>query len=761
MTTAWQRTIVNDLGEPIPNALVDVYIAGTATRATIFSTHTGTAQTNPFTATAAGFARFYAAGGVYDITITGGGQTQTWQRVALGTAQAVDAVTGTSDTTANRLLRTGATGDQLAADLSRTGAQTIGTINDANVLVKRNGAEVARFGAGGRLLVGTTTDDGSSVLQTVGNVRVGANGGSAQIILNGQGRTTWPEASGDAASLADVLANGGTATAYDMAVRHATVASLRSSAEMPLWTSGTEKARFTADGKLLIGKTTDDGNLLQINGGLSANAATLRSATIGGRASALSAPGSLFARMGLENTLERAGTYEVTTVDCTAGSAVGAGTYFRIYGPDLSGAAISETAAGVPVDVWMTLDGAGTEPASSADRYLPVAILSGDTADDVATKVAAAINADVGFTSFAQGNKIYILPTMTGDYTDATAETSGFTVTKVADGSGNLTGTLKWYGGVLAPNGKIYCVPNSATEVLIIDPATNTTDRTSISTGLSGSNKWYGGVLAPNGKIYCVPRNAEEVLIIDPTTNTADRTSISTGLSGSNKWFGGVLAPNGKIYCVPDSAEEVLIIDPTTNTADRTSITGLSGSEKWYGGVLAPNGKIYCVPRNAEEVLIIDPATNTTDRTSISTGLSGSEKWYGGVLAPNGKIYCVPGTATEVLIIDPTTNTTDRTSISTGLSGAGKWFGGVLAPNGKIYCVPNSATEVLIIDPTTNTADRESITGLGGTNKCFGGVLAPNGKIYCVPNSAQNALAINGGSQAIPSWYLSAHYNKL
>ena len=38
-----------------------------------------------------------------------------------------------------------------------------------------------------------------------------------------------------------------------------------------------------------------------------------------------------------------------------------------------------------------------------------------------------------------------------------------------------ITGVTGGYeGGVLAPNGKIYCVPNTATSVLIIDPATDT-----------------------------------------------------------------------------------------------------------------------------------------------------------------------------------------------------------------------------------------------------------------------------------------------
>lgn len=64
-----------------------------------------------------------------------------------------------------------------------------------------------------------------------------------------------------------------------------------------------------------------------------------------------------------------------------------------------------------------------------------------------------------------------------------------------------LPGTgFKWQGGVLAPNGKVYAIPSQSTSVLIIDPATNTYDNTTIS-GLTVSFSWRGGVLAPNGKI--------------------------------------------------------------------------------------------------------------------------------------------------------------------------------------------------------------------------------------------------------------------
>jgi hypothetical protein len=158
-------------------------------------------------------------------------------------------------------------------------------------------------------------------------------------------------------------------------------------------------------------------------------------------------------------------------------------------------------------------------------------------------------------------------------------------------------------------------------------PNVDTTESTSLfdgGTDLSGTDKWVGGVLAPNGKIYGIPFYSTTVLCIDPSNNTV---STFGSLTGSGKWIGGVLAPNGKIYGIPLESTTVLCIDPSNNTI--STFGSLSGSGKWYGGVLAPNGKIYGIPCNSTTVLCIDPSNNT-----ISTfgSLSGTYKWYGGYL---------------------------------------------------------------------------------------------------------------------------------
>ena len=316
----------------------------------------------------------------------------------------------------------------------------------------------------------------------------------------------------------------------------------------------------------------------------------------------------------------------------------------------------------------------------------------------------------------------------------------------------------KYQGGVLAPNGKIYCIPGKANDVLVIDPLTDTT--TSIPLPNPDSNLWkfYGGVVAPNGKIYCIPSGATYVLIINPENNTIDTTTISGLSSQEAKWGGGVLAQNGLIFGVPRSQGSVLIINPVNNTIDTTTILLPSFINfGWLGGVLAPNGKIYCIPQYETRVLIINPITFTTDLTSI-TGLLGDDWHRSGVLAPNGKIYCSP-TWNRVSIIDPVNNTVDQSTIVTPSSYNGSGF--TLAPNGKIYSATLDVDYVTIIDPITNTVDISSISGLGGQfEKFYGSVLAPNGNIYFIPYNSSKVLVIRTGIPKLTNWIFKPNFNK-
>lgn len=80
----FQRTIVDDTGDVIPLAQVEVRLESTNALATLYSDRAGTtALANPFNASSEGLAVFFAEAGEYSITATGSGNTVTWRYVAL------------------------------------------------------------------------------------------------------------------------------------------------------------------------------------------------------------------------------------------------------------------------------------------------------------------------------------------------------------------------------------------------------------------------------------------------------------------------------------------------------------------------------------------------------------------------------------------------------------------------------------------------------------------------------------------------------
>lgn len=88
--TAQQITVTDENGSPVEGATVDVFVAGTSHRASIYSDSTGTLLDNPFMSDARGVARFYAAAGLYRIVVTHDGDSTEMPDVPIGSAQRYD-----------------------------------------------------------------------------------------------------------------------------------------------------------------------------------------------------------------------------------------------------------------------------------------------------------------------------------------------------------------------------------------------------------------------------------------------------------------------------------------------------------------------------------------------------------------------------------------------------------------------------------------------------------------------------------------------
>lgn len=296
----------------------------------------------------------------------------------------------------------------------------------------------------------------------------------------------------------------------------------------------------------------------------------------------------------------------------------------------------------------------------------------------------------------------------------------------VEEVSGGLTEAehleLNISGGTLGPDGLIYCPPRDSNYVLIIDPRTRTVTKETYGLDLSDSaivgtqDKYTGIVLGVDGKLYCAPTSACQVLVIDPYTQTAEFTDYGTTLaSGTRKWLGAVLAPNGKIYCPPYQHGFMLVIDPCAGTLELIDFgLDFSGIAKWSGGAVGADGRLYFTPRQATGVLIVDCWSHTAEIKDYGLTMTlGDNKWTRMVNGADGKLYCSPATAVgyNVLVIDPIADSAVTTDFGVSLSGSELWIGGALSPSGVIYFTPDQASNFMLIDTATTAPapDRELV----------------------------------------------------
>jgi hypothetical protein len=336
---------------------------------------------------------------------------------------------------------------------------------------------------------------------------------------------------------------------------------------------------------------------------------------------------------------------------------------------------------------------------------------------------------------------------------------------------------FKYYaGGVLAPNGKIYCIPCHATNVGIIDPNTDTIDTTSISGLSTQQNKYLGGVLAANGKIYCIPDNATNVGIIDPINNRIDTTTISMttfpDLSAGNKFWGGVLAPDGRIYCSPRGTSYIGIIDPQTNTFNSSLNFTPSGglTFKYAGGALGSNGNIYFSPFQADKVLRVRPTDNSLNLFGTLGSDFGGGRYYGACTGPDGNVYFPPFHQDGFIHVDVSSETI-VVDASFGIQGSNRGTcGGIsLGLDGILYGIPGTTSNAIVQNKLFyfNTITKQggiipvtyAINGLND-GKWFGAVLAPNGKIYMIPHVYSYVATIKTGVPILQPWMIAPEFNK-
>lgn len=255
-----------------------------------------------------------------------------------------------------------------------------------------------------------------------------------------------------------------------------------------------------------------------------------------------------------------------------------------------------------------------------------------------------------------------------------------------------------WHGSVKYKN-KIFHVPWTGHTIGLIDTDANTL--TEIGS-FEGTGKWGCAVLSPMNRIYCIPHTAMQVLVIDNLDSETPSTKLVGTYPSANKWSSGLIDRDGNIYCIPFTATEMMKIIPgKTVDEDVYEMIPLPSDiqnikYKFRSGTVAPNGKLYMIPYGATFALIYDPHTNTF--TTLPVPGSEVYKFIGTTLGMNGLIYALPYDTTQIIEINPNTNEIKRVgpvfSANKSVS-----FGSIMDDDGNIYTVPSNVNSIFKISP--------------------------------------------------------------
>jgi hypothetical protein len=142
--------------------------------------------------------------------------------------------------------------------------------------------------------------------------------------------------------------------------------------------------------------------------------------------------------------------------------------------------------------------------------------------------------------------RIYMVPR-----TSTTARIYDPVTDTVTTPSGTFAITFGWTTGILMQNGNVFIMPaagTGSTTARIYDPTTNALI-TSAATFPAATSTFYGGVLLPDGRIFCIPRDSTTARIYDPVTDTL--TTPSGTYNGNNHALSGLLLPDGNVLIIP------------------------------------------------------------------------------------------------------------------------------------------------------------------------------------------------------------------
>jgi outer membrane protein assembly factor BamB len=202
------------------------------------------------------------------------------------------------------------------------------------------------------------------------------------------------------------------------------------------------------------------------------------------------------------------------------------------------------------------------------------------------------------------------------------------------------------YAGVKCGS-KIYCAPNAAHEILVIDlDAVSERKNTNcyvISVPEIGNQRYHGAVEHLDGNIYFNPSKNSRMLCLDPATEKT--------------WFIGESSPETIFKTHISEAGELLgfcfngdVLKTNVNTGVQKHIIRGGKSLESYGAMIGPNGKYYSYISNGTELSEFDEKSESfRTLAEVDDGKYNYAKTAGCVLAKDGSIWMLPAFGRKIL----------------------------------------------------------------------------------------------------------------
>lgn len=194
------------------------------------------------------------------------------------------------------------------------------------------------------------------------------------------------------------------------------------------------------------------------------------------------------------------------------------------------------------------------------------------------------------------------------------------------------------YSGVVTSDGIVYQPPASNNTILQIDLNTYVSKEIVLKKRLF-RKAYYGGILAPNGRIYFFPRgHMTRIMVFEPET---EKITYCKGILTNVSVVSAVIAEDGMIYAFSSYASGILKINPNEDKAKIILKNEVNGG--YFGTQIGFNGKLYGIPGDAGCIYEFDPQSQKAEIVFyFDKGKQQNAKCAGGAIDRRGNIWAIP-----------------------------------------------------------------------------------------------------------------------